>query len=136
MKQTSIFDFLGKNIDKAADESNLTALENEIKRYIYLYHKGYNNGISAKNLSDRFDLGFESDGGRYLRKIMANITAKSVVDFDSGNYGYFACVKENGEIRNGNRIKRAIGSLETIIQGDPKAANIIYSEIHRIKAGL
>lgn len=136
MKQTNIFDFLGKNIDVTADESNLTELENEIKRYIYLYHKGYQNGISAKDLSKRFNLGFENDGGRYLRKLMVNITAKSIIDFDSGNFGYFTCLKENKEIRNGNRIKRAIGSLETIIEGDPKAADIIYSEIYRIKAGL
>lgn len=136
MKQTTLFDFLGKHIDLAADESNLTDLENEIKRYIFLNHKGYENGISAKNLSKKFNLGYEEDGGRHLRRIMAKITAESIVDFDSGNFGYFACVKENGEIRNGNRIRRAIGSLETIIKGDPRAANIIYSEIHRIKAGL
>lgn len=136
MKQTTLFDFVGETIDLTKDEPNLTELENRIKRYIYLYHKSYQNGISAKDLSDKFDLGFDDDGGRALRKLMANITAKSLIDFDSGNYGYFACIKENGEIRNGNRIKRAIGSLETIIEGDPKAANIIYREIYRIKAGL
>lgn len=136
MKQTNIFDFLGKNIDVTADEANLTDLENKIKRYIYLHHKGYKNGISAKDLSKRFNLGFEKDGGRYLRKLMVNITAKSIIDFDSGNLGYFACLKENKEIRNGNRIRRAIGSLETIIEGDPKAADIIYSEMYRIKSGL
>jgi hypothetical protein len=136
MKQTNIFDFLGKNIDVTADEANLTDLENNIKRYIYVNHKGYQNGISAKDLSDRFDLGFEDDGGRALRRTMAKITAKSIIDFDSGNYGYFACIKSKGEIRNGNRIRRAIGSLKTIIEGDPKAANIIYSEMYKIRQSL
>lgn len=138
MKQktiTNLFNY-GSNAELMADEPCLTLLENNIKRYIYVNHKGYQNGISAKDLSDRFDLGFEDDGGRALRRTMAKITAKSIIDFDSGNYGYFACIKSKGEIRNGNRIRRAIGSLKTIIEGDPKAANIIYSEMYKIRQSL
>lgn len=138
MKQNTLenlFDY-GNNAELMADEPCLSLVENNIKRYIYVNHKGYQNGISAKDLSDRFDLGFEDDGGRNLRRIMAKITAKSIIDFDSGNYGYFACIKSKGEIRNGNRIRRAIGSLKTIIEGDPQAATIIYSEMYKIRQSL
>lgn len=135
-EQLNLFDLLEQTIEITAYDPNLTKEENEIKDYIYNNHKGYQNGITQKELSEIFELGFEEDGGRSVRRIMANITEKSFIDFDAGDYGYFACIKEHGEIRNGNRIKRTISSLKMIANGNPDSLRIIYKALDEIKAEL
>ncbi len=134
--QLSFDELLDQQQDITAYDPNLTKLENRIKDYIFKHHKGYENGISQKNLSSVFGLGYEEDGGRNVRYIMVNITEKSMIDFDSGYYGYFACIPEKGEIRNGNRINRTLGTIKTIVKSNPNTLNLFYKELNELKAEL
>ena len=92
--QITIFDLMKVNqVD--AFEPQLTNLENEIKSYVYNYHKGKRNGILMADLAAKFNV-----SEREIRDLMASITQKSVIDFDSSDYGYFACAA--GEPRDWN----------------------------------
>jgi len=127
-EQLTIFDLIEVNeID--AYEPQLTNLENEIKSYVYSYHKGKKNGIAMSDLAIKFNV---SD--REVRDLMARITQKSVIDFDSGDFGYFAC--EPGEPRDWNRVKRALGTIRRICKGDPKKLEMFYKELNILKNEL
>ncbi len=128
VKQMSIFDKYTPE-EALADEKGLTMLENEIKRYVYLNFRGKKNGIPMKKLAERFNL-----TAREVREAMANITEKSIIDFDSGPTGYFAC--KPGERRDYNRIKRTIGSVRRVINGNPEMLDLFYAELNTIRKEL
>ncbi len=126
--QITIFDLMEVNqVD--AFEPQLTNLENEIKSYVYNYHKGKRNGILMADLAAKFNV-----SEREIRDLMASITQKSVIDFDSSDYGYFACAA--GEPRDWNRVKRAVGSIRRICKGDPKKLEMFYKELNILKNEL
>lgn len=126
-EQLTIFDLIEVNeID--AYEPQLTDLENEIKSYVYSYHKGKKNGILMADLAAKFNV-----SERKMRSLMASITQKSVIDFDS-SYGYFAC--EPGEPRDWNRVKRALSTIRRICKGDPKKLEMLYKELNILKNEL
>ncbi|MFH8093208.1 MAG: hypothetical protein QXM38_04675 [Candidatus Aenigmatarchaeota archaeon] len=126
--QITIFDLI-EVIEIDAYEPQLTDLENEIKSYVYSYHKGKKNGISMSDLAIKFNV-----SERKVRDLMERITKKSVIDFDSGDDGYFAC--EAGEPRDWNRVKRALGMIRRICEGYPKRIEIFYKELNTLKNEL
>lgn len=128
IKQISIFE-IDINEDLLEAEEGLTELENEIKRYVYLHFKGKSNGIPMKDLAERFNI-----SEREVRDVMANVTEKSIIDFDSGPTGYFAC--KPGERRDSHRIKRAIRSVRRIINGNPEMLKLFYNELNTIRDEL
>lgn len=125
MKQISIFE-VDINEDLLESEKGLTELENKIKRYVYLHFRGKENGILMKDLAERFNI-----SEREVRDVMANVTEKSIIDFDSGPTGYFAC--KPGERRDSHRIRRTIGSVRRIIKGNPKMLELFYDELNTIR---
>lgn len=125
--QITIFDLI-EVIEIDAYEPQLTDLENEIKSYVYSYHKGKKNGILMADLAIKFNV-----SEREIRDLMASITQKSIIDFDSAN-GYFACGP--GEPRDWNRVKRCISTIRRICKGDPKKIDMLYKELNILKNEL
>lgn len=125
--QMSIFDFNEKEL--ISYEKQLSDLENRIKVYVYENHRGRTNGVSMNVLAEKFDV-----STREIRDYMANITEKSIIDFDSGDYGYFACLP--GEPRDHNRVKRTIGSMRRIVTGNPNKLALFYEELNKLKSEL
>lgn len=133
-KQLTLFEETKEEL--LQDDPNLTELENEIKNYIYENHRGRKNAISGSALSKRFDLNYENDTGVGVRRIMKRIKTKSIIPFDSGRNGYWACAKEKGEYRNGHILKRTRGTIRTLLENDPNASKILFSMIHDVQAEI
>ena len=128
IRQMSIFDV--KPPEAAlADEPALSKLENDVKRYVYKNYRGKKNAIAMKDLANEFNI-----SKREVRDVMANITEKSIIDFDSGANGYFAC--KPGELRDSHRIKRTLGSVRRIVKGNPKMLKLFFKELNMIRKEL
>lgn len=134
--QLSFDELLDQQQDITAYDPNLTKLENRIKDYIFKYHKGYENGVTQEEIGEIFDIPYKTDDSRKVREILNNIKNKSLIPFDSGSFGYFACIIEKGERRNGHIIKRTTGSIERTVKADPGLINYYYKFLNELKAEL
>ena len=89
-----------------------------IYEFLKSYHEGAENAISAKALSDRYEI-----SERALRDIISEIRESPVLQrvIGSNNKGYFVCRESEFE-RTNNRLKAAAFSLLKVAYANDKKA--------------